>query len=456
MSTSGWQPVRQQQSAVVSAEPQSYWQHLGATRNDQVDDDRHWPSKADVVIVGGGFAGLMTAICLAQAEPDAYIVLLEAKFAGFGASGRNAGMLSPLAAPIWLVTADANAEHAWALKYLNTRTHAVAEWLKTKVPISETEPARLRIESGGRLTASALSRIATTLEKCEVAHSLSEANPTACEGLTVRPGASRVSLELSSSIINPYATVRALALAAQQIGVDVREHAAVEAVSETPTGVEIRSAGGQTIEARKAIICTNAYTRSVNLPTKARAKVVSNFMLATPRLRPEQLGALPAGNTFTVQLNRAYVFYRQHDDHLVFGGIEKFSQAGDNDFHVPTDVLAALERHMKASFPSTQFDVAECWGGRFHMTSTDLPQIERTGSNGSIVMNVGYGGTGVALSLVCARIAAALATRAGIIDPDDCRLHAAIAATRIPVLAGMRFGINVAAKALSAPFRTAH
>jgi glycine/D-amino acid oxidase-like deaminating enzyme len=47
---------------------------------------------ADVVIVGAGFAGLSTALELAA--QGAKVIVLEREFAGFGASGRNAGYLA--------------------------------------------------------------------------------------------------------------------------------------------------------------------------------------------------------------------------------------------------------------------------------------------------------------------------------------------------------------------------
>ncbi len=49
---------------------------------------------ADVCIVGGGFTGLWTAYYLASARPDLRIVVLEKRFAGFGASGRNGGWVT--------------------------------------------------------------------------------------------------------------------------------------------------------------------------------------------------------------------------------------------------------------------------------------------------------------------------------------------------------------------------
>src|SRR3984957_6170896 len=49
------------------------------------------PAEADVCIVGGGYTGLWTAYYLAGLRPGWRIVVLEAGFAGYGASGRNGG-----------------------------------------------------------------------------------------------------------------------------------------------------------------------------------------------------------------------------------------------------------------------------------------------------------------------------------------------------------------------------
>ena len=53
--------------------------------------------EADVCIVGAGYTGLWTAYYLKQADPSLRITVLEARFAGFGASGRNGGWLAGLA-----------------------------------------------------------------------------------------------------------------------------------------------------------------------------------------------------------------------------------------------------------------------------------------------------------------------------------------------------------------------
>ena len=49
-------------------------------------------TSCDVAIVGAGFTGLWSAYALATADPGLRIVVLEAEIAGYGASGRNAGV----------------------------------------------------------------------------------------------------------------------------------------------------------------------------------------------------------------------------------------------------------------------------------------------------------------------------------------------------------------------------
>src|SRR5256885_15935176 len=52
------------------------------------------PQEADVCIVGAGYTGLWTAYYLKGIRPDLRVVVLEAAFAGFGASGRNGGWVT--------------------------------------------------------------------------------------------------------------------------------------------------------------------------------------------------------------------------------------------------------------------------------------------------------------------------------------------------------------------------
>ncbi len=73
--------------------------------------------QADVLVVGGGFAGLSSALALA--ERGLSVVLLEADRVGSGASGRNGGQAivgyASGQGPFEAQLGQADADRAWAL-----------------------------------------------------------------------------------------------------------------------------------------------------------------------------------------------------------------------------------------------------------------------------------------------------------------------------------------------------
>ncbi|MCU0816655.1 MAG: FAD-binding oxidoreductase [Cypionkella sp.] len=68
-----------------------WWQEIGlpAPRR-QLEGE----SEADVCIIGAGYTGLWTAHYLLAADPSLKVLIVERRFAGFGASGRNGGWLT--------------------------------------------------------------------------------------------------------------------------------------------------------------------------------------------------------------------------------------------------------------------------------------------------------------------------------------------------------------------------
>src|SRR5262249_28285925 len=73
-----------------SIEKACYWMTTAPfTYEPQLEGKR----RTEIAIIGGGFTGLWTAVFIRQLAPEAEIVVLEQGMAGFGASGRNAGIL---------------------------------------------------------------------------------------------------------------------------------------------------------------------------------------------------------------------------------------------------------------------------------------------------------------------------------------------------------------------------
>ena len=110
----------------------SFWQRDTSLRRTRPALNEN--TSVEFAIIGGGLAGLTTAIAILDQKPTAEVVVLESKFVGFGASGRSGGLLSPFPAPIWIVGATSNDDQRWGLKYVNQRMHETASWLRTHLP----------------------------------------------------------------------------------------------------------------------------------------------------------------------------------------------------------------------------------------------------------------------------------------------------------------------------------
>ncbi|MBL9016692.1 MAG: FAD-dependent oxidoreductase [Myxococcales bacterium] len=391
---------------------ESYWQR------DASWADR-WATTAvqrdvDLAIIGGGFAGLATAIRYREQNPAARVLLLEAERVGSGASGRNAGFLSPLAAPVWLLGAERIPEHAWGAARINALVHEQARWIAAHVPDCEIAPARLALQARTRVADASLATFARAVAHTGLAHEARESR--------VWPG-HRV-LAMDAYTLHPYKLVRGLALHAEQLGIQIRERARVSrAEAQRAGGARVHLEDGTVIEAGKVVLCTNAYTPELDAGERVRgAFVVHSFLAASA-----PLPALPRRDgEFTVEVTPSQSYHRTHGGRVIYGGVDKL--------RAPTGAeRGELERQIAGSFPDARVPIEHVWTGRFQTTVTGLPIIRMAEDNHAIVFNVAYGGTGVALSLACARLAAAVASHGKFTSADDTRLLALIHATRISV-----------------------
>lgn len=75
----------------VNGEVSFWWEQIGRPeRRPALDGDL----TCDVAVVGGGLTGLWAAYELSRLDPSLDVVVVEAEFCGYGASGRNGGWLS--------------------------------------------------------------------------------------------------------------------------------------------------------------------------------------------------------------------------------------------------------------------------------------------------------------------------------------------------------------------------
>src|SRR5260221_13221700 len=85
-------PADMSDNPTIPAMPQSLWAATAAEPAFE-PPSLEGEARADVVVIGGGFTGVSTALHLA--ERGISVVLLEAAEIGWGASGRNGGQVIP-------------------------------------------------------------------------------------------------------------------------------------------------------------------------------------------------------------------------------------------------------------------------------------------------------------------------------------------------------------------------
>src|ERR1700755_3316288 len=207
----------------------------------------------DLLVVGGGYTGLWTALHAAQRNPDQRIVLIEANRIGWAASGRNGGFVDAS-----LTHGLANGKSRWPkeidklealgrdnLNGMQADIEGLAldvDWERTGMLTVATEPHQVswlqEAADGGE---------GRFLGKGEVRHEVS--SPTYLAGLSSPD---------TTAIVHPAKLAVELARACEQTGVRVFERTEVTSIE--TSGPDLRfAAGAGTITATRAVLATNVF-----------------------------------------------------------------------------------------------------------------------------------------------------------------------------------------------------
>ncbi|RSO08427.1 FAD-dependent oxidoreductase [Streptomyces sp. WAC 05379] len=359
-------------------------------------------ASADVVIVGGGYTGLWTAYYLKQAVPFLRITVLEQKFCGYGASGRNGG---------WLYNGIAGRDryaklhgHEAAVRLQRAMNDTVDEVIR----VAEAEGFDAGIHKGGVLevarTPSQLARLkefhAQELAFGEKDRELYDARRTAerikvadAVGSTWTPHGARV---------HPVKLVKGLAAAVEALGVTIHELTPVTEIrpkhAVTPYG---------TVRAPYVLRCTEGFT--ANLKGQHRTWLPMNSsMIATEPLTDEQWESVGWDGRETLgDMAHAYMYaQRTADGRIALGGRGvpyRFGSRTDNDGRTQPETVEALREILVGFFPSLAgVRVEHAWSGvlgvpRDWCATVTLDRTSGLGWAG------GYVGSGVATANLAAR-----------------------------------------------------
>jgi glycine/D-amino acid oxidase-like deaminating enzyme len=371
-------------------------------------------TEADVAIVGAGLTGLWTALFLKELDPRAEVVVLEREIAAYGASGRNAGMLSEtvdhghgLAIQHF---GEAEARRLAALGERNVEE--LVEWLDARSIDCAYQPTgRLvaalnegQVEDGRRAVATA-HRLGLDghewLEQDRFRERLDSS--LYLGGVRVRGG----------GILDPVKLVDGLHSEAERRGVRIYERSGVERLRSVGAGVEL-GVRGRSVRARRAVLATSAYTHRLLPRLLHRFIPLYDYILVSDPLTADQRAAIGWRGREGVSDGRSFFNYYRltSDDRILWGTSEAAYYPGNRvDLecdHSPTH-YAALRASFRRHFPAlASLEFPYAWGGPICST-TRLTPFFGSAMDGRVHYGLGYTGHGLGTTCIAGRILAHLA-----------------------------------------------
>jgi glycine/D-amino acid oxidase-like deaminating enzyme len=368
-------------------ERRSLWQATMAPMPDR--SGRALPDTADVVIVGGGLAGINAARELARRGRAATV--LEAHTLGWGASTRNGGIVH--AGYKWGPSAllrrygddtgralyrDTLESYALVKRLIaeegidcDFREVGNVELAYAPSHVGDLERARESLVAVG---------VAAELIPRERIHE--EIGSDAYFAGLVVP---------NSGIVHPGRYFAGLVAAADRAGADLHEGVRAKTIRKQADGRFVVETERGAILARDVFVATNGYTDGVAPTLRRRVIPIGSYIIASEPL-PEDLARelSPKGRSFYDTKNFLYYWHLSADRRMVFGGRASF---------MPTSIdrtAAILHRGLLEVHPQLEgYRIEYAWGGNVGFTFDRMPHVGRTKEG--VTYALGCCGTGVAL-----------------------------------------------------------
>ncbi|NQD38380.1 FAD-binding oxidoreductase [Permianibacter sp. IMCC34836] len=346
----------------------------------------HGRKDVDVAIIGGGFAGLATALGLQERGAQS-IALLEAEQIGFGASGRNGGF----------VFGGFSLGNASLIQQLGRpRARALYQLTLDAVELIRQRVARYQIacdvNPSGVLLANwfdddrVLQQVRTfMLQEFEV-----DWAPISREQSRDWLRSERyfgALHERNAFHFHPLKYAQGLAAVLASAGVAVHENSRVLTIESTSGGHVVKTASGE-LHCRELVLCCGGYIGRL-YPALARAVLpIATYVMTTEPLG-ERLASAMQTQAAVYDTRFAFDYYRPlADSRLLWGGRISIRD------RAPADVARLLYGDLLKVYPQLAgVKVEHAWSGLMSYARHEMPQIGQL-PNG-IRYAMGFGGHGV-------------------------------------------------------------
>ena len=361
--------------------------------------------EVDVAVVGGGFAGIMTAYELRCAEPSLRVAVLEAREVGYGASGRNGSFGMTVVGLGFGATAKLRGKTFLrdAHAYMERAVEAMDEVITREgLHCDRIRPGFLRTAT----TEGYVRRLQhdVALMQSLGFHGIDWIDAEAVRKRIDSPRYLGAIWEPRLLLVNPAKLVREEKRLALGAGVAIYENTPV---SEVLAGARfaLRTPGG-TVRTEKVAFTVNAYS---HLFPPLRRKQINAFtyIIATEPLGAERLAPVGWHGREGVEDARNLIHYYRitPDDRLVLGGGPVgLTWANDLDADRSESAWRHLEVHLAFLFPSLAgARVTHRWGGPISVTANLTPAMGTLGDR-RVVYSLGCVGHGVSASHLNAQV----------------------------------------------------
>jgi glycine/D-amino acid oxidase-like deaminating enzyme len=376
------------------------------------------PTEADVCIVGGGYTGLWTAYYLAGLRPDLRIVVLEAAFAGYGASGRNGGWVTAELPGSRTRYARA-AGGAAAVRAFESELRSTVDEVGR---VCEAESIACDFVKGGRLSvATTPSQLARLREGLVAIRERGDGDDT-YQFLSGDETRERVNVSgalgglyaPASARVQPAALASGIAAAAERRGVEIYEASPVsliEPAGSGQAGAVARTKFGD-VRARSVLRCTEGYTAA--LPGLRRALLPMNsHMVVTEPLGDTAWREIgwAACETLSDEAHAYMYAQRTADGRIALGGRGvpyRFGSATDHFGTTDQSTVAALASVLRRLFPAAAgAQISHAWCGVLGVPRDWCASVTYQRASG-LGWAGGYTGHGVAAANLAGRTLADL------------------------------------------------
>jgi glycine/D-amino acid oxidase-like deaminating enzyme len=368
-------------------ERRAYWQATMPPLPDR--SGRPLPDTADVVVIGGGYAGINAARELARR--GVAVTLLEAHTLGWGASTRNGGivhagykwsareLIEKYGADTGKALYQETLDSYQLVKQLIADEAIDCEWREVGHLELAYAPSHVPELDHARDSLAAVGVTSHVLPRERVRE---EIGTDAYYGALVVEG---------SGLLHPGKYFAGLAAAADRAGADLHEGVRARSIRKQADGRFVVETTRGAILARDVFVATNGYTDGVVPTLRRRIMGIGSFIIASEPL-PEDLAheLSPNGRSFFDTKNFLYYWHVSQDRRMIFGGRASF---------LPTSIdktARILWRGLLEVHPQlADHRIEYAWGGNVGFTFDRMPHVGRT--KDGVAYALGCCGTGVAL-----------------------------------------------------------